>query len=328
MNKNTEEIFKKIEDWVKKDDTQSLLINGIRLIKEKESSEIISIFQSDNKIAENKSISFIGYYLPKVGKFLNFSMNQAGNPPNNISVFDIKTKLSNTFSNIIQSRINEDLNATGEIYIPTRSDKITKERLAEYWIKGLDYICFWKSSDFPLSYIEFEDVIRMVLSDKDISKEIFDKKYKDSPKNKEVYRQKKRIELMRRYYAEKLNSYVPRETDVAFKQQQQAIKMFFDGKPAPKKLRATIKCSWNNLDNKEIFPKTKKPIFINIEIDMRKAYWQFDGLNKWAYKIIGFSRCKDSEKKIPILSSSIPFSAICNLRHNRKIIFKSSLIRY
>ena len=58
---------------------------------------------------------------------------------------------------------------------------------------------------------------------------------------------------------------------------------------------------------------------------MEKAYWHFDGLNKWVYKVINFAQCKNSEKKIPILSSSIPFSAICNLRHNRKIIFKSSL---
>lgn len=344
MNEKMQKIFAQIEDWAKKEDASTLSISEGKhnyvFLKGKVVDGLTSIFclsaeysQSLWEELDKGDANGIGHYIPKLGKFLGFFMYipgitqaRAESPENNISVFDVKMEIAGKFSHIIQRRVKAELDVSRETYVPTRSQEGEEEALAEYWTKGMETTIFWEHADFPASYIEFEDVVRVLLADKDIIKDIFDSKYRHSPKGESTYEWEKTKEMMRRYYAKKLETYVPRETDIAFKTQEQALKEAFAGKPAPKKIRMVVERSWNDLDFRmmEVIPETKDAILLEIEFDMGFAGWRFDGIETWSCKVVSPSEFikKKYGKRIPVLRSAIPYSAIREIRYGKKVIYK------
>ena len=345
MNKKMVSIFTQIEDWVKKDGNNTLPISAGEhkyvFIKGEVVTGLVSIFCISAEFSKSLfeelnrgNADGVGHYIPKLGKFLGFYMYIPGItqgapeiPENNICVSDVAKKIAEKFSWIIQKRVKAELDASQETYVPTRSQEAEEEALAEYWTKGIEETIFWKHAKFPENYIEFEDVVNVLLSDKkDIIENIFDQKYRHSSKGESTYDWEKTKEMMRRYYTEKMKTYIPRETDVAFKRQGMALKKAFEGKPAPKKVRMTVERTWNDLNSqmKKLIPETKDTLLLEIEFDMESVGWRFNGIANWDYKVVSPSNFvkKEYGKRVPVLQSAIPYSAIREIRYGRKVIYK------
>lgn len=335
-----EKIFKGIEEWVK-EGKENLLLSAknyeFMLIKSQIKDGLITIFKLGDDYADSVMdelsrghISVLGHYIPKIEKFLGFNLYLPGvlaideKPKNNILISEVKEEIAGMFSDIIHSKVKEELDNGNEEFTPPYLEEYKKE-LANIWVNGFENVL--PQEKFPRGYVSLDDVTEYLLHGKDIIEKLFNKTHKDSYAGIGVYKREKNQENLRRFYKEKLKTYTPRETDIAFKEQQKAIQEAFANKRFPKTLRATIKLDWDNLSPrvKETVPKTDKPIYFEITLKTENLSWDFHGLSELAFDITSASEDLDKRnlrKWSPLYSSFVSFSAIEEIRYSKKTIYQ------
>ena len=171
-----ETIFKEIEEWVKEGEGNLLLSAEnyeFMLIKSQIKEGLITIFKLGDDYADSVMdelsrghISVLGHYIPKIEKFLGFNLYLPGvltideKPKNNILIPEVQEEIAGMFSDIIHSKVKEELDNGDEEFTPPYLEEYKKE-LANIWVNGFENV--FPQKKFPRGYVSLDDVVEYLL---------------------------------------------------------------------------------------------------------------------------------------------------------------------
>ena len=269
---------------------------------------------------EKGSMEIVGHYIPVKNVFVDFSFYspvwdgiESIIPANNLFSNKVKEDMSSIFLDSLKKEIEENkYSRSFKRVLSSKEINTEEETFARIHVNGL-YNVIRDETEWFLSTIQgrisFEDVIKFL-----IGEEVFAEKKNDFDDVKSSLQEQMATVML---YNERMEKYVPRETDEAYIRIRRAISSFCAEKgKTPKKVKVAIE----NQDSK---------ISFNGEIEMENFKWYFEGFPLWQIKnpsssqenSIDYLFKKGLEWKMKLSESNIPYSSIKEIRYGRNIIY-------